>query len=217
MKRTARHVLSHSTPLLKEKQSLGAIALPLDRLNPLRIHRSRSRPRFSTLEESLPVTFDSDGIHLKPERSYFSGLKHALWLMLNHRQGEQQPSNDDIVPSAIIEGIESPYQPGRSIVLVALRDDRSEDEFTTAFFERSQSSDIAHSVSLLRGTQFTSYAVGTSDYRIGNISKYAEIRIWLAGYFWLMLPAVSLSSLILGKWMHEYLLRRAAVRLRFVQ
>lgn len=176
-----------------------------------------NQPAFAALESQLPVTFDSDGIHVRQSDGFLDKLRKEWQRLLNRVDEDKQPSNDDAVPSAVIEGIQSPFGAGHSVVIVALRDDSAQEEFTSAFFERSQSSDVAHSVSLLRGGHFYSYALDTNDYHIGDISRYTLMRIWLAEYFWIMVPAVLLFSLVLGSWTHEYLKRRGAFRLRIAQ
>jgi hypothetical protein len=117
-------------------------------------------------------------------------------------------------PDAIVEGLQSPYGPGHSLVLVALRGDDAEDAFTDAFYDRSQSGDIHGSVSILRGGHFVSADIPTPGYHLGTISAYTRMRIWMADYFVLLLIAVSLFSLVLASWIRQYLADRAAQRLQ---
>ena len=172
------------------------------------------QPAFSSLEASLPATFDANGIHLKEHSDYFAGLKQT-WLRFTGKSiGESQPSNQAGIPDMMIEGIESPTFPGRSIVVLSLRDDDAVDEFANVFLDRSQSSDIANTVSLLRDSKFSSYAVESPRYNVGYISNYSLLRIWLTRHFWILLGVVSLLSLVLAAWISDYLAWLAATRLR---
>ena len=168
---------------------------------------------FATLDSRLPMTFDSDGIHVRHSTSWLDSLKQQWKNLLPHHSDGQEPSNDDVVPSAIVEGIESPFGVGRSLVMVALRDDSAEDEFASTFLDRSQSSDVAHTVSVLRGGHFTSYALETSAYSLGDVSRYTLMRIWLSRYFWLVIPVLLFFSLVIASWTQEYLTRRGEHRL----
>jgi len=98
-------------------------------------------------------------------------------------------------------------------VLVALRSDDVVDRFAEVFQERSQSSDISQSVSLLRKTSFTSYGVPTPGYHVGSISWYTLMRIWLAEHFWVLIVTMLLLCLLMGRWTQELLVYLAAVRL----
>ena len=113
----------------------------------------------------------------------------------------------------MIQGIESPFYAGRSIVLLEIRNDGAVDEFANVFPERSQSSDIAHSIALLRNKKFSSYETGSHTYHVGTISSYSRLRIWLAKHFWFLLCIVCIVSLLLAGWISEYLAWLAASRL----
>jgi cellulose synthase (UDP-forming) len=173
-----------------------------------------NQPAFTALQGIVPVSFDADGIHVKPLASRLSQFQIAWRKLFNRDAGDTLPQSEDGIPGAVIEGIESPYGSGRSLVMVALRDDGAEDEFAEAFFSRSQSSDIEHSVSLLLGNKFVSYQGDTAEYHIGDVSYYTIMRIWLTEHFLLLLVAVSLCSLVLASGIYDYLRRRAALRLQ---
>jgi len=177
------------------------------------------QPAFASIESSLPVTLDADGVHVKEAGSYLRGLqkwwsqKMTWFNSLRGMEPESQPSNAGGAPDMMIEGIQSPYYPGRSIVLLSLRDDDAVDEFANVFLERSQSSDIEHSVSLLRGGKFTSYAMESAVYHVGNVSQYSLVRIWLVEHFWVLMGLMTLMSLVMASWIRDYLQWQAANRL----
>ena len=172
------------------------------------------QPAFTSIEGALPVTLDSGGVHVKQTGYQLGGLQ-ALWRRLTGQPtDEAMPSNVNGLPDMIIEGLESPNFASRSIVLLALRDDDAVDKFADVFLERSQSSDIGQTVSLLRGNSFQSYAVPTSTYHVGYLSNYALMRIWLAQKFWLLLLIVTGFCLLMATWTRDYLNFVAADRLR---
>jgi len=171
------------------------------------------QPAFTSLNPRLPVTLDTDGVHVKEQSSYLSKFTQ-LWLKWTRRGNQNnEPTNTSGAPDLMIEGIESPYA-GRSIVLMELRNDAAVDEFANVFLERSQSSDISQSVSLLHNGKFTSYALQSSTYHVGYISAYSLMRLWMAEHFWALLLIVTILGLIMARWIGEYISWRAANRLR---
>jgi len=174
-----------------------------------------NQPAFSALGALLPVTFDANGIHVKESNGYFSSLSQTWQKWLGGGGPAAQPSNVNGAPDLMMEGLESPYYQGRSIVLLAIRNDQAVDEFADRFLERSQSSDISGSVSLLRKGDFESFAMSSSTYHVGYIGWYSLMRLWLAEHFWILLCVASLLSLVLAFWIRDYLEWVAARRLEF--
>ncbi len=171
------------------------------------------QPAFGPIDPALPVTLDVNGVHVKGQGTYLSKLSQ-LWLKLVPGAARSSvPTNIGGLPAMMLEGIESPFYPGRSIVVVALRNDDAVEQFANVFLERSQSSDISHSVSLLRDKQFESYAMESAVYHVGYISKYSLLRIWLVEHFWILLVVVTLLALIMSAWIRDYLVWLAASRL----
>jgi len=175
------------------------------------------QPAFATIDSALPVSLDASGVHVKEQGSYLSYLSwlDRLWSKyVPNAEQESRPSNMGGAPDLMMEGIESPFYAGRSIVVVSLRNDDAVEKFADVFLARSQSSDISHSVSLLRNRQFTSYAMQEATYHVGYISKYSLMRLWMAEHFWVLLCVVILLNLVIAAWIRDYLAWLAASRLR---
>ncbi len=216
------HLMSHcgtqtGYPVLRVE-----LATPNDPLRPDRdylvLGTLQNQPEFAALAGALPASFDAAGLHLQPQ----TGLRARLAASLRPRLAQPPPPSRPQPPAPPARhrprrhprGHPVPLDPGHSLVLVALRDDDAEKTFTDAFYDRSQSSDIHGSVSLLRGGHFLSADLPTPGYHLGTISAYTRMRIWMATYFLLLLVAVSLLSLLLASWIRRYLAGRAARRLR---
>ena len=130
---------------------------------------------------------------------------------------EDRLSNVSGVPSALVEEVQSPASPDRSIVLIVLKQDSSAGAFADVFLDRSQSRDMTGAVSLLQGAEFSSYAVEGGSYHIGNITWYAMMRIWLTRYFLLLLLLATALSFVLATWTRGWLARRARERLKLAE
>ncbi len=175
------------------------------------------QPAFAAMKAHLPVWFDAHGVSVTRQRTPWTRLQ-AWWQRLWEGDAVPElPRNGDGPFSAMIEGVESPLAAGRSVVVVALRDDASAEGFADAFLERSQSSEIAHTASLLRADGFVSYAADARGYHLGTISRYAVMRIWLTEHFALLLLAVAAASMLLALGVRDMLVRKAAERLRLPQ
>jgi cellulose synthase (UDP-forming) len=180
-----------------------------------------NQPAFNSLDPLLPATLDSNGVHVSQMHSSLpfissTGLASpSLWSRWIGRATKQTlPSNFAGVPDALVEEIESPSSPDRSIVLVILNRNTSASTFADVFLDAAQSRDIAGSVSLLRNAKFESYPMEGETYRVGDISRYAMMRIWFTHYFLLLLVLVTALSLLVAGWLREWLSQRARARLQ---
>jgi cellulose synthase (UDP-forming) len=185
-----------------------------------------NQPAFSALMPSLPVSFDASGLHVRQEQSSlvnrFSGipgfpaistLQRKWQEIVGTAEARELPSNPSGMPEALIEEIESPLSPDRSIVLIELKQDSSAEVFTNEFLDRSQSGDIAGSASVLAHGHFQSYAMGAAAYHVGDVTWYAILRIWLTQHFLLLLLTVTAFMFMVASWIYGWMSRHAQERL----
>jgi cellulose synthase (UDP-forming) len=183
-----------------------------------------NQPAFGSLDASLPATLDSNGVHVQPGNRYssvVSSVESDVSQWLSRLRGNAAPpgqlSSVVGVPDAMVEEIESPTSPGRSIVLIALKQDASAETFADVFLDRSQTHDIAASVSLLQNSSFASYPAGGRSYHVGNVSWYGLMRMGLTRHFLLLFLAVTALSMLVALWIREWLSRRARERLKLAE
>ena len=117
------------------------------------------------------------------------------------------------LPDALVEGMEWPSGSNRSVVVVALRDPAGIPDFLTAFLKTSQSSEIAQSVSVLHGAQFSSYRIGSDAYRVGDISWPARVTTTFQAYPWLIAVVTVMFCFLIAVLVQAELRRRARLRL----
>lgn len=177
-----------------------------------------NQPAFKALDASLPVTLEERGVHVKQVRGRLSTIEAEIkrrWSQLWGQKGARgAATRGPGSPDAMVEEIESPSSPDRSIVLIALAKDGSAVRFADVFLDRSQTRDITGSVSLLRETGFESYSIGGVSYQLGDLSLYARMRAWFVHYYLLLLLAVTALSLVVTLWLRDWLGRRAQERLK---
>ena len=171
------------------------------------------QPAFGKLADKLPVTFDANGVKVKQTDGIFAPM-HGWWKMASDKEADGNLTTIGGTPDAVIEGIESPWSPGSSVVVVALKDNSTADQFSSAFLKNSQSSEITGRVSVLHGAQFESYQLGSGSYHVGNIPWYTQLRLWFTQYPWLIVILILVITFLLASWTRLYLRRRARERLQ---
>ena len=118
------------------------------------------------------------------------------------------------LPDALIEEIQWPAASHRSLVAVVLRDQESVPNFVSAFLKSPESPEIAQSVSLLHGLQFSSYRVGRDSYRVGETSPWAPLARTLQAFPWLIAGMTLLLCFLMAVLIQARLRRHARSRLK---
>jgi cellulose synthase (UDP-forming) len=189
-------------------------------MNYLILGTMHDQPALQQLAASLPVQVLQDGLLIHDAEGLFAPVRNAWWKL----QGWQLPeSGADLIagglPDAILEAIQSPYQPGRSIVVAVTREDAAPENFAKIFSAAAQDGSIAKSVSVLRGDTFSSVRLGGSIYFLGHLPLRRRVSLWSAQYLYAVVLLILLCCLLLALWMYFSLRARAArrVQLRVVQ
>jgi cellulose synthase (UDP-forming) len=185
------------------------------------IGTSDDQPGFDKLRNSLPVALRSGQIQVRDTQGFFAPVLHHAWWKL--RQEDAHTESGDLTasgtPDAVIEGIESPYDPGsgRSIVAIHLRDADSFEPFMDTFLKVQQASDISGSVSVLHGTKFESFRIGSEVYHVGVVPWWTQLWLWLKQVPWLIAVIVVILALLVSIWTRQWLRVRARARLRMIE
>jgi cellulose synthase (UDP-forming) len=173
------------------------------------------QPAIGRLNPSLPVSVDGSGLHIQDTQGFFAQLQHAWWkVRSSDRVQSGQLEIAGGLPDALIEAIEWPRGSKRSVVVILLRDKDVVPNFLSVFLKRSQSSDISQSVSVLHGSRFSSYRIGSDVYRVGSLSRWAKLNIFVSDYPWLVVLAVLVSCLLMATALRTILRKMARSRLQ---
>jgi cellulose synthase (UDP-forming) len=178
------------------------------------------QPAFSTLGSHLPVSLGSGQVQVQDTQGFFVGLLHnAWWKLRSNNHIESGALTAGGTPDAIVEGIESPYDiaGSRSIVAIHLKDAAAFEPFMATFLSVQQSSEVSASVSVLRGTQFQSFRVGSQVYYVGVLPWWTQVRLWAAEYPWLIAVVVLFLAFLLAIWTRQWLRARARTRLTLIE
>jgi len=172
-------------------------------------------PAIAQMDPYLPVRIESNGVHIQDTQGFFNPLEHAWWKVRSSdhiETGKLETAGG--LPDALVEGIESPYTSGRSVVLIALRDKSVTSNFLKIFLKDAQSSNIQQSVAVLTGTKFISYRLGTDVYHVGTLSFWIRISLLFAEFPWLVVLGAAIICFLMAALLRALLRRHARRRLQ---
>ena len=173
------------------------------------------QPALRTVDPALPVGVDETGLHIRDAQGFFHRSGNAWWRVRS--SDHVQPGELETVgglPDALIEAAEWPRGSARTVVVVLLRDPAASANFAAAFLENSQSSAISQTVSVLRGTRFSSYRLGTGCYMVVKIPLLARATMVLTEFPWLIVLVVAIFSFPMAALIWGMVRRRARARLQ---
>ena len=177
------------------------------------------QPGFEKLEQSLPVALHSGRIQVHDTQGFFAPIHHAWWKTQSDEHSESGDLTTSGTPDAIIEGIESPYDKtdSRSVVAIHLKDAATFDPFMQTFLYVQQASDIQGSVSLLLGTRFQSFRIGSTVYHVGILPWWTRLNLWFMEVPWLASVVVIILAFLLAIWTRQWLRQKARTRLKMIE
>jgi cellulose synthase (UDP-forming) len=179
---------------------------------------------FERLKDKLPVVPQQNGYSVKDTSGIFQAIEHAWWQVAELRpnwwyklnqSGQRSGLMESVgaAPDALIQGIESPWNSGRSVVAIVLKQNESADAFASAFWKSAGTGDISESVSVLHDATFVSYRVGDRFYHVGFLPPWDTLRYWLREFPWMLVPLTFLLGLFIVPWIRMRLDKRAKERL----
>jgi cellulose synthase (UDP-forming) len=172
-------------------------------------------PAIQQLDPYLPVRIESDGLHIQDTKGFFSPLSNAWWKVRSSDHIESgKLEMAGALPDSLIEGIESPYKSGRSVVLIMLRDDTVVPNFLKVFLRDAQSSNIQQSVAVLTGNKFISYRLGSALYHVGSLSWWVSLSLLCSQFPWLVVLGAALICFLMAVLLRALLRRHARRRLQ---
>jgi cellulose synthase (UDP-forming) len=174
------------------------------------------QPAFDKLANDLPVSLSSGRVMVHDTEGFFAPIHHAWWKAKSDEHVESGELITSGAPDGIIEGIESPYMPGASVVAIHLNSAATFAPFMQTFLYVQQASDIQGSVSLLLGTRFQSFRVGSAMYNVGVLPWWTRLTLWFTRVPWLAAAMVMLLAFLLAIWTRNWLRMKARDRLNML-
>ena len=174
------------------------------------------QPALTRLRDALPVKIDDgEKLRIQDTQGFLAPLQHAWWkVRSSERVQSVQLETAGGLPDALIEGLEWPAGSSRSVVVIALRDHRVVPEFLNVFLNTSQSSDISQSVSVLHGSRFTSYRIGSDVYRVGWLPPWTHVNMLFSQFPWLAVLSTIILCSLMAVLIRAMLRRHARSRLQ---
>jgi cellulose synthase (UDP-forming) len=179
-------------------------------------------PTIPALDSRLPLSFDESG----PVRRLNTTLSLArrLWTRLSHLDPDSFSDMRGVVGESrldrslsgpfdsMIEAVESPVVPRRSVVVVMLGSGPF--SLFPAFLNVSSSGQIHGNLTIQHGSRFDSFSMEPSTYHVGHIAAIPRLREWMHQNPWAGVLLPFIIGLLCSPWIHARLKQRAADRLQ---
>jgi cellulose synthase (UDP-forming) len=170
-------------------------------------------PGLQKIDGALPVALDADGLKVRGTSGLLATVQKAWWRLdggLPDGTGDLSASG---APDALIEGVESPFARGRSVVLIEVKDAGTYDALLGSFLKAAQSSDVSGSVAVLHGTAFQSFRLGGGGYHVGYMPWWKAVQLWFVQLPWMAPVVVLLLALLIAAVLRGWLREQARARL----
>jgi cellulose synthase (UDP-forming) len=188
------------------------------------IGRVEDQPAFENLGDRLPIGV-KDGLLIASNADRWAWLQSAWWKVAQFVPGEftdvsgtaeKQRLAEALssAPSTLIEAVESPTHPGRSVVVISLENEGAGSALASAFLRASDSAEIHGSLSILNGSRFSSFQLVRRYYHVGYLPVTARVRFWFQKLPWLGVAFMFAAGGLMTPWVKARLDRRAEARLR---
>lgn len=169
------------------------------------------------LAATMPVTVGDNSLRVQDTRGFFATFHNAWWKIPVNNELNSGELDTTGVPDALIEEIESPFESGRTVVLVDMRSAQNFDPMMTAFLDTAQSSAVSGTLALLSGTKFESYRIGNNVYHVGVLPWWTALSLWFMQVPWMVDLVVLAISFIFAIWIRGWLRARARRRLQILE
>jgi cellulose synthase (UDP-forming) len=174
------------------------------------------QPAFDKLAGNLPVVLDGGRIHVRDTQGFLSSFLHREWWKKRDESGALTVAG---MPDAMVEGFESPFDPGghRSVVAIHFKDAAAFEPFMDAFLKVQQSSLISGSVAVFDGARFQSFSAGAEVYHVGMLPWWTGLTLWCMQYSWAAAFIVLALCFLLSVWARHWLRIKARARLKRIE
>ncbi len=172
------------------------------------------QPAFDRIGSALPVNIRAGQVQVRDTLGLLTPLHHAWWKIPTPDHSESGELTASGVPDSVIEGIESPYKSGRTVVVINIKDPTTYTTFIDTFLKVQQSSDISGTVTVLHGSDFQSFRIGNSVYHVGMLPWWNRLTLWFVDVPWLAAILVTLIAFLLAVWTRIWLREHARKRLQ---
>jgi cellulose synthase (UDP-forming) len=142
----------------------------------------------------------------------FTLSRRARWALmpdwiLRRDSGAWQALNGSsrIWPDGLLEGIASPFTQGRSLVVIAGRDDSALPGLASALLTTMPLDGINDTVSLWTSGNFISYPLATAAFGSGDLPWHRAFLYWLPHHLFTLLLLMVMVYALLGYWTQRWL------------
>ena len=176
------------------------------------IGSAEDQPLLNDWAAELPVTIDQGEFHVNSPASWALRLRYPYLL----RRISRLPALRDLLRSeiqadAVIQGLRSPLDGSRSVVVLSLRD-RNNNSFAPMFLPGNTAGPVYGTVSVVQNGSFHSFDLGQS-YETGKLNLRDAVAFWANTYLWAVPVLIVLGAALWAAWLYRWLEKKARRRL----
>ena len=163
------------------------------------------------LNAQLPLHYQDAGLALSARAQLGLMVSRLEGRFVRAWQGEGDPTN--FSADGLVEGTASPFGSGRSLVVIASRDLTAMPALASSLLTTMPLDGIDSSVSVWHDGKFSSFALSTETYGLGNLPWYLSFRYWLPQHVLVLLLLLLVGLVLLSVWTDRWLSLRVSERL----
>ncbi len=168
----------------------------------------------SALDASSPLRVGRGMVRLADHDNWWLRLRRSAWNVAGRtRQSIEDLLEADPPPQGVVAGFESPFQPGRTAVLILGQTDAGIELVATRLAGIGREGAVYGSISVLYNGRFESLYLSREEYQVGSLPRYQTMNLWVIQHIYLVPLLVLISCVLPVFWLHPWIERRVRLRL----
>jgi cellulose synthase (UDP-forming) len=168
----------------------------------------------SALDSSSPLRVARGSVRLADNDNWWLRLRRSAWNVAGRtRQSIEDLLEADPPPQAVVAGFESPFQPGRTAVLILGQTDAAIELAGARLAGIGREGAVYGSISVLYNGRFESLYLSREEYQLGSLPRYQTMNLWVIQHIYLVPLLVLISCVLPVFWLHPWIERKVRLRL----
>jgi cellulose synthase (UDP-forming) len=168
----------------------------------------------SELDASSPLRLGRGMVRLADNDNWWLRLRRSAWNVAGRtRQSIEDLLEADPPPQGVVAGFESPFQKGRTAILVLGQTDPAIELAATRLAGIGREGAVYGSISVLYNGRFESLYLSREEYELGSLPRYQTMNLWVIQRIYLVPLLVLISCVLPVFFLHPWIERKVRLRL----
>ena len=153
-------------------------------------------------------------VRLADNDNWWLRLRRSAWNVAGRtRQSIEDLLEADPPPQGVVAGFESPFQKGRTAILILGQTDAAIELAGTRLAGIGREGAVYGSISVLYNGRFESLYLSREEYELGSLPRYQTMNLWVIQHIYLVPLLVLVSCILPVFWLHPWIERKVRLRL----